>query len=265
METNDLQWLPRTVEIGWIEALDDPQRNVDLDTFLGKEIGAGRRTPLIRLWRAAHAPGIGVSRKDVATPAGQMAKATLTAQGLSVVVRETGGTAVPQGDGVLHVSYIVPRPQGRATTDAFYRLLCQPLLSWLRSLGLEATTGSLPGSYCDGTYNVLVGGRKLVGTAQAWRGGLAGLSSRHPGYVLAHACIPVDVDMARANAWINRFYALAGQSYRVDPALAVTLSAVADGPWRHVVPADAAYAAGNALRGVLAGWLKQAGVRVIGA
>ncbi|MBX6351884.1 MAG: ligase [Thermoflavifilum sp.] len=228
-------------------------------------VGAGTCPPLIRLWRAAHAPGIGVSRKDVAHPAGEAARRQLMEEGLSVVVRDTGGTAVPQGDGVLHVSYIFPRPRARATTDTFYRLLCGPMVDWLQTLGLMAGTGALPGSYCDGTYNVLVSGRKLVGTAQAWRGGLAGLSSRHPGYVLVHACITVTADMATMSGWINRFYMLSGQSYRVDPALAVTLDELSAGPWRGTDAAEAARMAGERYAEHLTAWLTSQGVRVVRA
>jgi lipoate-protein ligase A len=259
----DMQWLPPTVEVAWLEDLDDPQRNVDLDTVLGRDISVGQRAPLIRMWRAAHAPGIGVSRKDVAGAVGQAAMAKLQAAGLAVVVRETGGTAVPQGDGVLHLSYIVPRPQGRATTDAFYRLLCGPIIEWLRRLGLDAYTGALPGSYCDGSYNVLVGGRKLVGTAQAWRGGLAGLASRHPGYILAHACITVTFDMVWAADQINRFYTWAGQAYRVDPDLAVSLCDLVPGRWAGLSAADAAAGAGESLRQTLCDVFGRAGIEVI--
>jgi octanoyl-[GcvH]:protein N-octanoyltransferase len=215
--------LPEELEFTFLEALDNGQYNTDLDIQLGQAVAHGEAKPLVRLWRSAHAPGIGVSKKDVASPAGRAAAEALRAEGWDVVVRQTGGTAVPQGDGVLHLSFILPRQSAGATTDAYYRLLCKPLLAWLGEYGLAASTGELPGSYCDGTYNVLVGGRKLVGTAQAWRGGLAGLASRHPGYVLAHACITVDLDIGAAIDQINHFYALAGQDYRVQPDTSVTL------------------------------------------
>jgi octanoyl-[GcvH]:protein N-octanoyltransferase len=214
---------PPVLSIEWLDDPADPQHNMDLDTELGQAVARGERPPLIRLWRAGVRPGIGVSRKDVASPAGAQAMAELRAAGWDVVVRETGGTAVPQGEGVFHVSYLFPRPAHPATTDDYYRLLCYPLVDWLGTLGCQATIGSLPGSYCDGNYNVLVSGRKLVGTAQAWRGGLAGMKSSRPGYILAHACVVVDFDMQRAEELINHFYALAGNPYRVAAGTSITL------------------------------------------
>ncbi|SFU53020.1 lipoate--protein ligase family protein [Alicyclobacillus macrosporangiidus] len=220
---SDAALWPTGVEVTWLDDIDDGQRNMDLDVLLGEQVGRGERPPMVRIWRGPVKTGIGLSKKDVATDAGRAAQAALQAEGCTVVVRQTGGTAVPQGPGVVQVSYLFRRPATPATTDAFYRLLCDPLMQWLRSLGLAAETGELPGSYCDGRYNVLVGGKKLIGTAQAWRGGLAGMASSRPGYVLAHGCIAVDADMDWMVAQMNRFYELAGNPYRVDRATAVTL------------------------------------------
>lgn len=164
------------------------------------------------------------------------------AEGWDVVIRNTGGTAVPQGPGVVHISYLFPRDRRPVTTDAYYRILTQPLIAWLETIGLEAYTGALPGSFCDGTYNVLVNGQKLVGTAQAWRGGLAGMASQRPGYVLAHACLVVDVDIQQALAQINRFYQLSGNPYRVDAQTFTTLRTLAPDEFKGMTAAEAATA-----------------------
>jgi|GEM_PF-1428612 len=218
------QLVPPGTEVVFLEDLTHGQRNTELDGELGKAVARFQRPPVIRLWQSANQPGISVSRKDVATASGQRAKEILEAEGWDVVVRETGGTAVPQGPGVLHISFILPRTQQQVTTDAFYRLLCWPLLDWLQTLGLTARTGELAGSYCDGTYNVLVNQRKLVGTAQAWRGGLAGLAARHPGYILAHAHLVIEYDLTAAVRCINRFYELAEATYRVLPHTSTSLT-----------------------------------------
>lgn len=223
--------LPQELSVLRVEDLEHPQDNINLDAALGQEVAAGKRLPLVRVWRSARVFGIGVSRKDVASEAGASARQTLMDQGCSVIVRQTGGTAVPQGDGVVHLSLLFPRLAERTTTDDYYRLLCDPLLEWLHSYGLQAYTGALPGSYCDGSYNVLVDGKKLIGTAQAWRGGLAGVSSSHPGYILAHACITLDVDWPEAGFWMNRFYELSQDSYRVDETTSVSLSTLTPERW----------------------------------
>lgn len=217
------EWLPPALDIAWLDEPEDGQQNTDMDERLADEVATESRLPLIRLWSGGDRTAIGVSRRDVQKAGGAAAADRLKEAGCDVVVRRTGGTAVPQGPGVLHASFILPRRAIPATTDDYYRMVCDPLIAWLADYGLVGSTGELPGSYCDGTYNVLVDGRKLIGTAQAWRGGLAGLSSHRPGYILAHACITVDVDVTAASGHINQFYAWAGDDYRVDPKVAVTL------------------------------------------
>ncbi|GMA51693.1 hypothetical protein GCM10025857_30500 [Alicyclobacillus contaminans] len=249
---------PEDIAVEWIDDIHRPQYNNDLDPALGRAVAAGERPPLIRVWRAARQEGIAVSRKDVATEGGQAAQRQLEAEGLQVVVRQTGGTAVPQGEGVVHVSYLFPRTSAKVTTDDYYRALCTPLMAWLQGHGCNASTGELRGSYCDGKYNILVDGRKLVGTAQAWRGGLAGVRSARPGYVLAHASIVVDVDMAVATERINHFYELAGNPYRVELQTSTTLRACAPA-W--LVGQSAAEAADTVVRdlmGFYEQWLQTA-------
>lgn len=214
---------PDEVDVAWLDNPSDAQGNMDMDLELGSQVAHGTRLPLVRIWRAGNQQGIGVSKRDVATERGRAAMVALMEEGCNVVVRQTGGTAVPHGEGVLHVSYLFPRSAESGTTDAYYRLLCGPLLAWLAQRGVAATTGALAGSYCDGTYNVLVKSRKLIGTAQAWKGGLAGIKSARPGYILAHACITVDVELEWAVERINRFYERVGDDYRVDTDTGVTL------------------------------------------
>ncbi|WP_249226545.1 lipoate--protein ligase family protein [Alicyclobacillus mengziensis] len=235
----DALW-PEDTEVQWIDDIEDSARNLELEVILGQAVAKGEIRPLIRIWRSALSPGIGVSRRDVASLQGEQAMEQLKQDGWDVVVRTTGGTAVPQGQGVVHLSYLFPRNHRKATTDAYYRLLCLPLIDWLGTLGLKASTGALLGSYCDGTYNILVDGKKLVGTAQAWRGGLAGVSSSRPGYILAHACLVVDVDMVAAAERINRFYAASGNDYRVDAATTTTLRTLAPNRFTGMTPLEAA-------------------------
>lgn len=239
--------LPKMTLITMMEDLDHPQHNIDLDAELGQAVARGEQPPLVRIWRSAHQQGIALSKRDVTGPQAEAAVQAFAEEGLQIVVRNTGGTAVPQGPGVLHLSYMLPRTANIVTTDDYYRLLCTPLIDWLQTLGISADTGALAGSYCDGTYNVLCGGKKLVGTAQAWRGGLAGMSSRHPGYVLAHASIVIAYDLNLATERINRFYALAGNPYRVNAATSTSLVDLCPDWFPNAAPDVQAYEAGASL------------------
>ncbi|MCK4507065.1 MAG: hypothetical protein KAU27_00890 [Desulfuromonadales bacterium] len=147
----------------------------------------------------------------------EAASLELSAQGWPVIVRCTGGACVPQGPGVINLSVIHRKIRGWSL-DNGYKLLCDLLTSFLASYGLVATTGEVPGSFCDGRYNLQIGGQKLVGTAQRWAGG-----SRENAAVLSHACLLVDMDLVEATEKINTLYRLCGNPQQFIPEACTTL------------------------------------------
>ena len=82
-------------------------------------------------------------------------------------IRGTGGTAVPQGPGTANIT-LFTRHETPPGITGFYHEMCAALMEGFASLGLATTIGARPGSFCDGDYNLLYEGRKLVGTAQRW-------------------------------------------------------------------------------------------------
>ncbi|WP_133065849.1 lipoate--protein ligase family protein [Mameliella alba] len=111
------------------------------------------------------------------------AAATLAERaGIPVVTRRSGGGIVPQGPGTLNLALVFPAPPGFQLEDG-YRLICNALAEALTRFDIRSSTGACAQSFCDGTWNVLVEGRKLAGTAQRWR------STRSGPIVLAHAAI----------------------------------------------------------------------------
>jgi lipoate-protein ligase A len=119
---------------------------------------------------------------------------------------------------VWNLSLAWPAPAATPVdTDAVYRSLCDALAAAFARLGLAATPQAVAGSFCDGRYNLAVGGAKLVGTAQAWRrvGGRP--------MVLAHAVVVVTADPAELTARANAFEATLGSAtrYRAEAVTSV--------------------------------------------
>jgi lipoate-protein ligase A len=138
-----------------------------------------------------------------------------------VQVRASGGGVVPQGPGVWNLSLAWPAPSAIPTaTEAVYRGLCATLAAALARLGATASPQAVDGSFCDGRHNLAVQGRKLVGTAQAWR--------RVDGVpmVLAHAVIVVDANPGELTARANAFEAALGTAtrYRTEALTSVRLA-----------------------------------------
>lgn len=177
---------------------------------------ARNRQPSAHLWQAPQS--LIVTRKDMRLPRYQAACERLAAEGWPVHVRDSGGTAVPHGAGILNLSLLLPR----TTTDLahYYRLLGAPLLTLLAEFGLEGNYDFVPGSFCDGQYNLVIGGRKITGTAQRW----LAPGQDHNGAVLAQAMLLVAGDVDEGTRMASRFYELAGGELRFAPGTSTTLA-----------------------------------------
>jgi lipoate-protein ligase A len=167
----------------------------------------GRRA-VAHLWQGM--PGWVVPRRTTALPAWADVAAR---HGAALQVRRSGGGLVPQGPGIWNLS--LAWPAGDATPadmHAIYAALCDSLATAFARLGVVASPQAVQGSFCDGRWNLAVNGRKLVGTAQAWRrfGAIQ--------VVLAHALVIVDADPASLTDRANRLEAELGQGtpYRAD-------------------------------------------------
>lgn len=175
-----------------------------------------------RVWEGPRA--VVVSRSDARLPGFEEARRRLAALGWPVAVRESGGTAVPHGPGIVHLSLAFRPPEGAPTTlEAAYALLLDPLLRLVSSFGLHAGVGEVPRSFCDGRFNLVFGGRKIAGTAQRWRA-RPGSAVPGRGAILAHALLLVDADRRAATRAVNRFYRLAGAERSFDADALVTLA-----------------------------------------
>ncbi|HMO44553.1 MAG TPA: lipoate--protein ligase [Rubrivivax sp.] len=163
---------------------------------------------LAHLWQGT--PGWVVPRRTSTLPAWP---AVAARHGAALQVRRSGGGLVPQGPGLWNLSLAWPAGDAApADTQAVYAALCAALAAAFARLGVRAAPQAVQGSFCDGRWNLAVNGRKLVGTAQAWRR----IGARQ--VVLAHALIIVGADPAALSESANRLEAELGQGmpYRAD-------------------------------------------------
>lgn len=156
----------------------------------------------------------------------------LAAQGWPVLFRNTGGTPVPQGPMVVNIALAVRRQSGgRVELEWGYRRFGETWCAWLETLGVTtANLGAAPGAYCDGRFNVRIGERKLVGTAQRWRrvkntkegkegseGGSGAMA------MLVHGAMQVDAEPAELVEVVNTFQRAVGDPELFDPESHIAL------------------------------------------
>ena len=114
--------------------------------------------PRLWLWRPSNAIVLTARERDLVQSTTARSFAT---QGWPVVVRDSGGGPVALGHLCLNVSWLTP-VHGAVSIERSYSAFCEPLIAAMAQLGLAAHCAALPGSYCDGRFNLLVDGRKLA-------------------------------------------------------------------------------------------------------
>lgn len=168
--------------------------NMAIDEAIMDAVAAGDALPTLRFY-AWEPPCLSLGKRQ---PLDGIDLASCRADGIDVVRRATGGFAILHTD---ELTYSIatqpndPRADG-AILDA-YRKLSQGLLAGLQLLGAAPRMNPVvPGGVHNASaacfempsaYEIIVGGQKLIGSAQA----------RPAGRVLQHGSLPLTGDIAR--------------------------------------------------------------------
>ncbi len=201
---------------------NNPANALLRDTLLLKEVASGARQATVRIWENPQC--LVVTRKETRFPCFAQAKQQLEQQGWPVIVRDSGGTAVPHHPGILNLSLILPQLHSpKFDLDSIYLALCEPIIQALKFFGLKAEYGETPGSYCDGRFNLNIEGLKITGTAQRMMLATGNQDLISHG-ILAQAMLMVEADAAADTEIVNQFYRLAGMDRQFAPDVATSLN-----------------------------------------
>lgn len=121
-----------------------------------------------------HRPGpiLAFGRQDTLAPRFAEAAEAARAHGFEPVIRVAGGRAAVFHEGTLSFSQALPDPNPAARTRARFAAAAEALMRALRTLGIDARVGEVPGEYCRGAFSVNARGkRKLVGIGQRYVAG----------------------------------------------------------------------------------------------
>lgn len=135
------------------------------EEWLCEEGGEGRvELPAVHLWRHERAVVLGL--RDSRLPRAAEAMDWLEREGYQVMVRNSGGAAVPLDAGVVNVTLVLERLPGNLRMKDDFRVMAGVLEETLRPFGVVFEIGEIEGSYCPGDFDLSVGGRKFCGLAQ---------------------------------------------------------------------------------------------------
>jgi octanoyl-[GcvH]:protein N-octanoyltransferase len=134
-----------------------------LDELLCRRVGEGAE-PLVHVWRHPRAFVLGL--RDRRLPQAAEAMDWLTGLGYDVLVRNSGGAAVPLDPGVVNISLILPNPTRSLAFRRDFLYMAELVQAALASSGYAVAAGEIGGAYCPGDYDLSIAGRKFCGIAQ---------------------------------------------------------------------------------------------------
>ena len=192
------------------EAPRDPQADMMLirDKLAGLVPAAGAELNI-----SHPLPTAAFSRRDSLLPGYASARLAVLAHGFSPIVRPVGGHLAVYDDSAIVLHLWAPHPEARAHIRQRFELIGRAMVEGLRTLGVDARLGPVPGEYCDGEFSVNDSGRtKLVGTGQR---------ITRAGFLFSAVVMVHDVGPARAA--LEAAYARLGLAFRPE-----TVGCVAD-------------------------------------
>lgn len=194
----DVAALEEEAPTTWRLIVDDAPRsgaaNMAVDQAIAEACAAGESLPTVRFYRW-RPPAVSLGRLQ---PVADIDAAKVAALGYEIVRRPTGGRAILHTDEFTYsVAAAMLHPLVRGGVMDAYLRISNALLAGLRQVGVQAEkapgdvrVGADVSAVCFETpsaYEITVGSRKLMGSAQ----------SRRAGYVLQHGSLPLVGDITR--------------------------------------------------------------------
>jgi lipoate-protein ligase A len=144
---------------------EDLALEVALAQTLLERVGRHGGAPVLRCYRAL--PTVAFGRRDTLAPGFAAAAAAARAHGFEPVVRAPGGHAAAYHEDCIVLDEVMPADDAVSGMQERFAAEAARQVAALRSLGVDARIGEVPGEYCPGAFTVNARGAvKLIGTAQ---------------------------------------------------------------------------------------------------
>lgn len=150
----------------------DAMQSFAMDDTLCASVGKEESESTARTW--VHHDTIVLGIQDTKLPYLQDGVQLLESQGYRVIVRNSGGLAVVLDEGVLNISLIFPDTEKGIDINRGYDAMLDLIRKMLAQYDVEIEAREIVGSYCPGSYDLSIDGRKFAGISQRrLRGGVA--------------------------------------------------------------------------------------------
>ncbi|MDR4950105.1 lipoate--protein ligase family protein [Neobacillus cucumis] len=134
------------------------------DDTLCASVGAGEAPATARTWVHHNTVVLGI--QDTRLPFLQEGLQYLAEQGYQPIVRNSGGLAVVLDEGVLNISLIFPEAAKGIDINRGYDAMWQLVQQMFSDFPQSIEAREIVGSYCPGSYDLSIGGKKFAGISQ---------------------------------------------------------------------------------------------------
>ncbi|WP_419954960.1 lipoate--protein ligase family protein [Neobacillus niacini] len=135
-----------------------------IDDTLCASIGSGKAPATARTW--VHDNTIVLGIQDTKLPFLKEGRQFLREQGYQSIVRNSGGLAVVLDEGVLNISLILPESEKGIDINRGYDTMWQLVENMFADFNKRIEAREIVGSYCPGSYDLSINGRKFAGISQ---------------------------------------------------------------------------------------------------
>ena len=142
----------------------EAKQSFAMDDMLCRFVGAGLSNATARTWVHPNTVVLGI--QDGRLPHLQAGVDYLETQNYRTIVRNSGGLAVVLDPGVWNLSLIFSEKEKKMSIDAAFEAMALFIKEMLAPLGMTIDVKEIIGSYCPGSYDMSVGGRKFAGISQ---------------------------------------------------------------------------------------------------
>jgi octanoyl-[GcvH]:protein N-octanoyltransferase len=162
----------RIIDQSTLGSLFEAKQSFAMDDTLCMSVGKSLSPPVLRSW--VHHNTIVLGIQDTRLPNLGEGVAWLQSQGYHVIVRNSGGLAVVLDQDVLNLSLIFPDSERGIDINRGYEAMVELLNDMLSDHSSSFEAREIVGSYCPGSFDLSIDGRKFAGISQRrLRGGIS--------------------------------------------------------------------------------------------
>lgn len=143
---------------------ESPLASFGMDDTLCDLVGQLESPPVVRTWVHDNTVVLGI--QDHRLPFVEEGRAYLTSKNYQSIVRNSGGLAVVLDEGVLNISIIISEKNQKISINDGYDMMVDFIKLLFPEAAKQIEAYEIFGSYCPGSYDLSIGGKKFAGISQ---------------------------------------------------------------------------------------------------